>query len=156
MNTISIHRRLCLAALLLTLTQPAVQAQERPSIDVWKSPTCGCCKDWVAHLTDHGFRVNTHDTGNNGIRQRLGMPVKYGACHTARIGDYVIEGHVPAADIIRLLKEKPAALGVAVPGMPIGSPGMDGPAYGDREDAYDVLLVQRDGSASVFKSHPGK
>ncbi len=81
------------------------------------------------------------------------MPRKYGACHTARINGYVVEGHVPAADIIRLLKEKPKAVGIAVPRMPIGSPGMDGPAYGGRQDPFDVLLVKGDGSANAFQSH---
>ncbi|MEZ5739519.1 MAG: DUF411 domain-containing protein [Burkholderiaceae bacterium] len=122
-------------------------------IDVWKSPTCGCCDDWIRHLEQNGFKVASYDTGNNGIRQQLGMPRRYGSCHTARVGDYVIEGHVPAADIHRLLTRAPVARGLAVPGMPIGSPGMDGPAYQGRQDPYDVLLVGADGSASVFAAH---
>ena len=87
------------------------------------------------------------------MRLQLGMPPKFGSCHTALIQGYVIEGHVPSADILRLLKEKPRALGLAVPGMPIGSPGMDGPEYKNRRDPYDVLLIQREGSAIVFSSH---
>jgi hypothetical protein len=82
------------------------------------------------------------------------MPQKFGSCHTALVQGYVIEGHVPVADIQRLLKEKPKALGLSVPGMPIGSPGMDGPAYGGRRDAYQVLLIQRDGSNTVFNTYP--
>lgn len=147
------RRQMCVFAMLTFLTGPTIAADESLAIEVWKSPTCGCCKDWIAHLKENGFSVKANDTGNNGIRERLGMPAKYGACHTARINGYVVEGHVPAADIIRLLKDKPKAVGIAVPHMPIGSPGMDGPAYGGRQDPYDVLLVKRDGSATVFQSH---
>jgi Cu/Ag efflux protein CusF len=93
--------------------------------------------------------------GNTAARKRLGMPEQLGSCHTASVGGYVIEGHVPAAEIQRLLKERPAALGLSVPGMPIGSPGMDGPEYKGRKDAYDVLLVQKDGTAKSFQHYPG-
>lgn len=124
------------------------------SVQVWKSPACGCCKDWVAHLQAAGFRVQVFEEGNTAKRAQLGLPQKYGSCHTALIDGYVIEGHVPAADVKRLLKERPPqALGLAVPGMPLGSPGMDGPDYGGQRDAYDVLLVRRDGSSRVFASH---
>ena len=126
-------------------------AREAPLVEVWKSPTCGCCKDWIAHMQANGFRVQTHDTGNTAARARLGIAERFGSCHTARVGGYAIEGHVPASDVHRLLKERPAAIGLAVPGMPIGSPGMDGPEYGGRKDAYDVLLLRRDGSASVYR-----
>lgn len=125
----------------------------KPRVEVWKSPTCGCCKDWVAHLEDNGFIVKTVDTGNHDMRARLGMPMKYGSCHTALADGYVLEGHVPASEVRRLLKERPQALGLAVPVMPIGSPGMDGPEYKGRKDPYDVLLVQRDGAASVYRSY---
>jgi len=107
----------------------------------------------VAHLEANGFRTVVHDTGNTAMRGQLGIDLKYGSCHTARVGGYAIEGHVPAADIRRLLKERPQAIGLAVPGMPVGSPGMDGPAYGGRQDPYDVLLIARDGSATTFQSH---
>jgi hypothetical protein len=123
-------------------------------VDVWKDPNCGCCKDWITHLHSRGFATRVHDTGNAARRAELGMPQRYGSCHTAQVGGYVIEGHVPAREMHRLLKEKPVALGLAVPGMPIGSPGMDGPEYGPRKDAYDVLLVKRDGSATVYQSYP--
>ena len=83
----------------------------------------------------------------------LGIPQKYGSCHTAQIGGYAIEGHVPASDIQRLLREAPQAIGLAAPGMPVGSPGMDGPAYGGRKDAYDVLLIGKSGSSTVYQSH---
>lgn len=123
------------------------------AVEVWKDPSCGCCGDWIDHVQANGFKVTTHDSGNNAVRARLGLPAKFGSCHTALVGGYVVEGHVPAADVKRLLKEKPNALGLAVPGMPVGSPGMDGPAYGGRRDAYDTVLVLRDGSSRVFQSH---
>ncbi len=88
------------------------------------------------------------------MRGRLGVALKYGSCHTARVGGYAIEGHVPAADIRRLLKERPQAIGLAVPGMPVGSPGMDGPEYEGRKDPYNVLLIMADGSASIYQPHP--
>lgn len=94
-----------------------------------------------------------HDEGNGAARERLGIPAKLGSCHTGRVGGYAIEGHVPAREVQRLLKEKPKAVGLAVPGMPVGSPGMDGPAYGDQRDPYDVLLVLADGSTRVFQSY---
>ena len=83
-----------------------------PVAQVWKDPSCGCCKDWISHLQRDGFQTQLFETGNAAVRQRLGLPAKYGSCHTARIGNYVIEGHVPAADIRRLLAEQPQALGL--------------------------------------------
>lgn len=130
------------------LAQPA-----KPLVEVWKDPNCGCCKDWVAHLEANGFTVRVFDTGNTAARKRLGMPDQLGSCHTARVQGYVIEGHVPAKDIQRLLADKPQALGLSVPRMPVGSPGMDGPEYGGRKDPYDVLLVQRDGSTRIYASY---
>ena len=124
-------------------------------VQVWKDPNCGCCQLWVEHLQASGFKVEVRDVGNTAARKRLGMPEQLGSCHTASVGGYVIEGHVPAADIHRLLKTRPLALGLSVPGMPIGSPGMDGPEYKGRKDAYDVLLVQKDGSSKSFQHYPG-
>ena len=124
-----------------------------PPVEVRKGPGCDCCKDWVKHLEANGFHVTTHDTGNTEARVRLGLPVKYGACHTGQVAGYVLEGHVPAREVLRLLKEKPAAVGLAVPGMPRGSPGMDGPAFRGQRDPFDVLLVLRDGSASSYQSY---
>lgn len=121
-------------------------------IEVWKGPTCECCNDWVTQESN-GFKVRTHDQGNTDARQRLGMPIRYGSCHTASVGGYAIEGHVPAREIQRLLKERPVAVGLAVPAMPVGSPGMDGPAYGQRKDPYDVLLVVRDGNATTYQRY---
>jgi len=150
----TLHRRDWLAALAAVAFAPRLAgAQNAQLVEVWKSPTCGCCKDWVRHLEANGFRVRTHDDGNTDQRAALGMPLKYGSCHTARIGGYAIEGHVPAREIQRLLKDKPAAVGLAVPAMPVGAPGMDGPEYGGRRDPYDVLLVRRDGGADVYHSY---
>ena len=136
----------------LAQAQPA----GKPQVEVWKDPDCGCCKDWVTHLEANGFAVRVNDVGNTAARQRLGMPSQLGSCHTALVGGYVIEGHVPAREIQRLLREKPAMLGLAVPGMPVGSPGMDGAIYGSRRDPYDVLLVSRDGSTRVYQSYHRK
>jgi hypothetical protein len=149
-------RRLRRSVLLagVALMMPSAWAQHAPvQVDVWKSPTCGCCKDWVAHMEAAGFRVTVHETGNGPMRERLGIPIALGSCHTARVAGYALEGHVPAADVRRLLRERPAAVGLAVPGMPIGSPGMDGPDYGGRRDPYEVLLVARGGGTRVFASH---
>jgi hypothetical protein len=142
------------AAGAATLPSRARAASPAPiAIEVWKDPNCGCCKDWVDHMQANGFQATVHDTGNTAVREKLGLPQKLGSCHTALVGGYLIEGHVPAADVQRLLREKPRALGLAVPGMPVGSPGMDGAFYGGRRDAYDVLLVARDGSTRVFASY---
>jgi hypothetical protein len=124
-----------------------------PTMQVWLSPTCGCCKDWVEVVQRAGIAVQVHDSGNVAVRERLGLPMRYASCHTALIGGYVVEGHVPVREIRRLLAERPEAIGIAVPGMPIGSPGMDGPEYGGRRDPYDVVLVLRDGSHRVFASY---
>ena len=131
----------------------AQKSAEPIAVEVWKDASCGCCGDWIAHMEQNGFKVSTHDTGNNAVRARLGLPARLGSCHTALVGGYLVEGHVHADEVHRLLRDKPAALGLAVPGMPIGSPGMDGPVYGGRRDAYDTLLVLRDGSTRVFRRH---
>ena len=154
------QRRTLLQAGLAALAVPTAMttatlalAQTKPLVEVWKDPNCGCCKDWMAHLEANGFAVKAHDQGNTAARRRLGLPDRYGSCHTATVGGYVVEGHVPAADIQRLLRDKPKALGLSVPRMPIGSPGMDGPEYGGRKDPYDVLLVGQDGNATVYASY---
>ncbi len=148
-------RRTLLAGIAVVALVPISQAaQAAPArMQVWKDPNCGCCKDWMTHLQKNGFVTIVIEKGNSAARARLGMPQKFGSCHTALVQGYVIEGHVPAADIQRLLKEKPQALGLAVPGMPIGSPGMDDPAYGGRRDPFQVLLVQKDGSTQIFSSY---
>lgn len=136
--------------LFLSAMASAALAQTYPVVEVFKSPTCGCCSKWVDHLKSQGFKVNAHDVSDvNAERKRLGMPERYSSCHTASVGGYVVEGHVPAADIQRLLKEKPKAVGIAVPSMPPGSPGMESP----RPVSYETLLVQKDGSHQVFAKH---
>lgn len=154
-NNASTGRRgLLLALASLPLAALAQQAgTPRTLVEVWKDPSCGCCKDWVSHLEANGFSVKVNETGNGAMRAKLGIPPKLGSCHTALVGGYAVEGHVPAQDIRRLLKEKPQAVGLTVPGMPVGSPGMDGRVYGDRRDPYDVLLVLKTGDTRVFASH---
>ncbi len=138
-----------LTALLVTLLTTPIWAA--PTVEVFKSPQCGCCQKWVDHLKENGFDVTVQDTENmQPIKMQARIPAGKGSCHTAFVDGYVIEGHVPASDIKRLLDEKPAAQGLTVPGMPIGSPGME---MGDRHDAYDVLLFQKDGSSETFSQH---
>lgn len=148
-------RRQLLAAGLVagvsTLVSPLWAASAKPLVQVWKDPNCGCCQDWVIHLEKTGFQVKVHSTGNTEARKRLGIPEALGSCHTAEVAGYAIEGHVPAQDIVRLLRDKPVAVGLAVPGMPVGSPGMDGAVYQGRKDPFDVLLVGRDGRAAVYR-----
>jgi hypothetical protein len=145
------RRQLLLAALSL----PALPAwaASRPVVEVWKDPNCGCCKDWIAILRQSGFEVRQQDTGNNAMRAQVGIPRSLGSCHTAMVDGYALEGHVPVREIRRLLRERPQAIGLTVPGMPVGSPGMDGPAYQGRKDPFDVLLVARNGSAQVYQSY---
>lgn len=156
---VDLRRRAALLALFATPLVPAIARAQRalPEVEVYKSPTCGCCKDWIKHLQAAGFSVKANDVPDTRVmRARFGMPSKFASCHTALVGGYVVEGHVPAREIKRLLRDKPDALGIAVPGMPVGSPGMDGPEYRGVVDPYDVLLVQPDGRATVFASYEGK
>lgn len=139
---------LLLALSLATLTLPAVAASRQ--VEVWKDPTCECCKDWIAILRSAGFIVTTHDNGNATARQKAGVTRQYGSCHTAIVDGYVIEGHVPVREIERLLTERPNAIGLAVPGMVIGSPGME---QGSRVDPYTVLLLLRDGGSSAYAKY---
>lgn len=149
---------LALAALPLPLAPAWSQGPSRVLVEVWKDPNCGCCQDWVEHLQANGFAVKVNDNGNTAMRAKLGIPQQLGSCHTALVGGYALEGHVPAAEVRRLLKERPRAVGLAVPGMPVGSPGMDGPVYNGRRDPFDVLLVTREGAPRVYASYhqPGR
>lgn len=141
-------KRLLLST-LFAVFGAAVQAAD--TIEVWKDPGCGCCTKWVDHLKAAGFGVRTHEVSDmNAARAKNGVPQALGACHTARVGRYAIEGHVPAADIRRLLRERPEAAGLAVPGMPAGSPGMEA----DRTQPYDVLLFNADGRTRVYRHYP--
>lgn len=140
--------------LVLLLTPPAWAATEDSSIEVWKSATCSCCIKWVEHLEANGFAVKVNAATPpmlDRIRRQAGIADKLAACHTAKIEGYTIEGHVPAPDVKRLVAERPDAIGLTVPGMPIGSPGMEQPD-GEMEP-YDVLLVKKDGSTEVFARH---
>lgn len=128
---------------------PAVPA-DSTTVTVYKSPTCGCCKEWEKHMRESGFTVVSHDTPDmNAVKQEHGITQDIGSCHTATVGGYVLEGHVPAADVKRLLAERPAVAGLAVPGMPMGSPGMEG-IY---KDKYNVVAFDRAGGRSVFASY---
>src|SRR5262245_21416285 len=123
-----------------------------PVIEVFKSATCGCCALWVDHLRANGFTVKANDVSDlRAYRARYGVPDDVGSCHTAVVAGYAIEGHVPAREIKRLLAERPKARGLAVPGMPLGSPGMEG----DRVDPYQVLLIEQHGGYRVYASYPG-
>jgi hypothetical protein len=144
-----IYPRIALSILMLASLQ--LQAAG-PLVSVVKTPTCGCCAKWVDHLKANGFTTTVKDVENTTLfRRQSGVPEQLGSCHTAIVGGYSIEGHVPAADIHKLLKLKPKAKGLAVPGMPLGSPGMEA----HRRDAYSVLLFQTDGTFSVFTKYPG-
>jgi len=130
-------------------TAETVAASE--TLVVYKSPTCGCCGDWVEHMKAAGFEVEVHDVDDvNAIKAQNGVDRRLASCHTALIGDYVIEGHVPAQDVKRLLEEKPAVLGLAVPGMPAGSPGMEMPDPSRHQD-YQVVAFDGTGPTAVFR-----
>ena len=138
------------ALAFIVLSAGVVQAAGLPEIQVWKNPNCGCCVKWIDHLREAGFEVVAHDTGQvNAVRAKLGMPERYASCHSATVDGYAIEGHVPAADIKRLIEERPMAKGLAVPGMPVGSPGMEGPY----SEPYQTLLIGPGGKAKVFAEH---
>ena len=131
-------------------TSPATR--ERPAMIVHKSPSCGCCGLWVEHMREAGFQVEVRDADNlEPVKTRLGIPDGKGSCHTAEVSGYFIEGHVPAADVRRLLVEKPAIRGLVLPGMPMGSPGMEAPD--GRRDAYTVEAVTADGASQPFAQH---
>jgi hypothetical protein len=123
-------------------------------MQVYKSPTCGCCKAWIEKMKVAGFEVRVTDLGEEALQEvktKRGVGENLQSCHTALVNGYVIEGHVPAADIHRLIKEKPAVVGIAVPGMPRGSPGMEVP--GGASDPYQVLTFTKAGKTSVFARH---
>lgn len=144
------HLRASLIFAFWAALAPAVVWAATPRVEVYKSPTCGCCEKWVAHLRQAGFDVAVHATGDlPAARRAVGMPDRYASCHSASVAGYAIEGHVPSADIARLLREKPKARGLAVPGMPAGSPGMDVAGA----PPYDTLLVSADGTSRVFAKH---
>ncbi len=136
-----------LAFVALTLGAAAHAA----NMTVYKSPSCGCCAKWVEHVEKHGFTVKTIPTEDMmAVKKRLGVPDALLSCHTTTVGGYVIEGHVPAADIKRLLAKKPKARGIAVAGMPMGAPGME---HGDHRVPYSTMLISKTGKTTVFARH---
>lgn len=131
-------------------TTPSSALADGELVTVYKSPSCGCCMSWADHLRRNGFRVETRNTDAlSAVKARLGVPADLQSCHTARVGEYVIEGHVPAVDIERLLAGGESARGLAVPGMPLGSPGME---QGGRTMPYTVFAFEADGSRSAFST----
>lgn len=145
--------------LSLALCTAALQAQNKsaaaakPHLTVYKSPTCGCCSKWVEHMQANGFTADmTNMPDVSPVKTKHGVPERLTSCHTTLVGGYVIEGHVPAEDVRRLLKEKPAIVGLAAPGMPAGSPGMDVP----NSPAFDVIAFDKDGGTRVFATHKPK
>lgn len=143
-----LHRlRVLIAFFLLTAAASVLAA---PVVTVYKDPNCGCCGEWVKHLQSNGLQTRVHDVSDlDAIKQKLRVPERLGSCHTAVVNGYTIEGHVPAADIKRLLAAKPKARGLAVPGMPQGSPGMET----GKIEAYEVLLFTDTGTTTVFSRH---
>jgi hypothetical protein len=143
-------RKRVLAAIIVAVSATAVGAQSAPAVAVFKRATCGCCAKWVDHVRASGFAPTATDVDDlNAVKSKHNVPQALHSCHTALVGGYVIEGHVPAADIKRLLKERPAIVGLAVPGMPAGSPGMEGPP----PQKYDVLAFDKQGKTRVYATH---
>ncbi|QLF94029.1 DUF411 domain-containing protein [Pseudomonas sp. ABC1] len=141
-------RRLILIPLLFA---GLAQAADTLSIDVYRDPNCGCCKAWISHLQDNGFDVHDHvESDMASIKNKYGVPHRLGSCHTGVIDGKFVEGHVPAADILKL-RQQPDLIGAAVPGMPLGSPGME---MGDRRDAYQVIGLDQQGREQVLNSYP--
>lgn len=139
--------RFALAAGLMLVGTAANAA----TMTVMKSPTCGCCAKWIEHVQAHGIAVKVVNVPDiMAVKAKAGVPDKLASCHTAKINGYVVEGHVPAADIKKLLATKPKARGIAVPGMPMGSPGME---HGDHREPYQTMLIKADGSATIFARH---
>jgi hypothetical protein len=137
-----------LAAVLLL--QLRSSAQQKPVVSVFKSPTCGCCSKWVEHMKANGFELNVQDVDDiSAVKEKLGVAPEISSCHTSQVGGYVIEGHVPAAAVQRLLKEKPKVAGLTVPGMPVGSPGMEVPS--GQKEPYAILTFDKSGKTSVFE-----
>lgn len=137
---------LIISMLFIVACEQTVKATG-PTITVYKSPTCGCCKKWVSHLQANGFQVKAVDlTDLDAVKERYGVQPRFSSCHTAVVNGYIIEGHVPADLVYKILKEKPRIAGLTVPGMPMGSPGMEGP----RKDAYNVLTFDKSGELKVY------
>ncbi|WP_263322341.1 DUF411 domain-containing protein [Endozoicomonas sp. Mp262] len=144
-------KTLFLGIVMVFSTVSSYAADSSSTINVYKSAACGCCKEWVYHLEENGFKVISHDVSDlETYKKRANLPYDLGSCHTAFVDGYAVEGHVPATDIKKMLTEKPDIRGIAVPGMPMGSPGME---YGNRKDPYQTISYTRDGNKSVYASH---
>tara|TARA_Y100001936_G_C16054105_1_gene659796 strand:+ start:952 stop:1434 length:483 start_codon:yes stop_codon:yes gene_type:complete len=146
--SILIHKSLLIFILAISLFGFFSYASAT-KIEVYKSPKCKCCAKWVDHMRANGFTVETKNIGNKEARKRAGISPSLGSCHTSLVNGYAIEGHVPANDIKRFLKERPHAIGLTAPGMPKGSPGMESP----RPNPYNVLLINKKGNVSVYSRH---
>ena len=148
-------KMLMAGGLILGMSSTATAQEATPVIDVLKQASCGCCGGWVVAMQEAGYTVNVRDVSGDELyaaKEASGFSDDLWACHTASVAGYTVEGHVPAREIARLLEERPAALGMATPGMPTGSPGMD---FGTARDAFDVVLVELDSSQQIFASYPG-
>ena len=145
--TISKSLRLTIAAVALVISSAANAA----ALTVYKSASCGCCGKWVEHVEKHGFTVKVVNVDDvKAVKTKAGIPDKLASCHTSLVGGYVVEGHVPAADIKKLLAQKPKAKGIAVAGMPMGAPGME---HGDHRQPFETVLIKADGSTTTFARH---
>lgn len=148
-------KMLMAGGLILGMASMATAQEATPVIDVLKQASCGCCGGWVERMQEAGYTVNVRDVSGEELyaaKEASGFSDDLWACHTSTVAGYTVEGHVPAREIARLLEERPAALGIATPGMPTGSPGMD---YGTARDAFNVVLVELDSSQQMFASYPG-
>jgi hypothetical protein len=148
-----------LAGFVVLAAQLIASGQQKPAavkplLSVYKTPTCGCCSKWVEHMRANGFDAKVHDLPDlSDIKAKLGVPAELGSCHTAQVGRYLIEGHIPADAVHRLLKERPTTVtGLAVPGMPLGSPGMEVP--GGSVQPYLILTFDRKGQTTVYERRP--
>jgi hypothetical protein len=151
MHTSILFGRIARGLVLCALAGSGPLAAAGEEVTLYKDPNCGCCSKWAEHMRANGFTVKEIATGDmSTVKREAGVPQALGSCHTARVGGYVIEGHVPAADVKRLLADKPKVAGLAAPGMPMGSPGMEGPSPAD---PYDVVSFDAQGKARVFSSH---
>lgn len=145
-------RRLVFASVgfLCLVTQPAGGQQPKAEVTVYKSPACGCCRGWVEHMRRAGFVVKAQDVEDiQVVKTTYGLPLKLASCHTSIAGGYVLEGHIPAEVVERVLRERPKIAGLAVPGMPVGSPGME---QGNRRDPYDIVAFDKQGKTTVYDS----
>ena len=142
-------------AFALAAATAAPAQSSKPVVNVIKQAECGCCGGWVTRMQQAGFTVNARNVSGEELTDAKiasGLSEDLWACHTSTVAGYTVEGHVPIGDVVRLLSERPDVIGIAAPGMPMGSPGMD---YGSEREAFDVVLVRNDGSTEIYSSYPG-